>query len=115
MDISDVSSSYSDYLASSAGAASKISSLSSKDYSGASDEEMMSACKEFEEYLVEMVMKEVTKTVDIFGDGEESNGTLSTQEDLLKDQMVREMATKVTDTGDLGIAQKLYESMKRNV
>lgn len=114
MDLSNITSNYSDYLATNADASSKLNALTSKDYSGASDEELMGACKQFEEYLVEMVMKEVTKTVDVFGSDDSDSGSLSTQQDMMKDQLVQKMATTVSDSGDLGIAQKLYEAMKRN-
>lgn len=114
MDISEIASSYSDYLSSSSSATEKINSINSTNYDTASADELMSSCKEFEEYLIEMVMKEMTKSVDIFGNIGEVDSATSTTQDMAKDQLIQTLATEISDSGDLGIAQKLYESMKRN-
>ena len=74
----------------------------------------MDACKQFEEYFVEMTLKEVFKTVDLFGMGESSSGAMSTSKDLMKDSVVQKFAEKITEESNLGLAQQLYESMKRN-
>lgn len=114
MDIGGLNQNYTDYLAQSSKAASNISKLQNTDYANASDEELMGACKQFEEYFVEMVLKEVFKTVDVFGTGESSSSAMSTSKDLMKDSMVRQFATKISEDSNLGLAQQLYESMKRN-
>ena len=74
----------------------------------------MDACKQFEQYLVEMVMDEVMDTVDIFGTGEPSSSAMASSQDLMKDSMVQTMSKQLTEGANLGIAQELYESMKRN-
>lgn len=115
MDISSITSQYSEYLQSSSDATSKISSIQNRDYESSTPEELMEASKEFEEYLVEMVMKEMTKSVNLFGlSSDSSDSAMSQVNDLAKEQMIREMAQAVTDSGQLGIAQKLYEQMARN-
>ena len=68
--------------------ASSLNDTLSGDLSGASDEELMDVCKDFEAYFVEQVMKEMKKMI---------------PED-----------DKIVDQGDFGIAQTLYEQMKRN-
>lgn len=72
----------------------------------ASDDELMDACKSFEQYFVEQVMKGFTKTLDEFEDNKYM--------DMFGDTLISEYAGKVTDSGNLGIAQMLYESMKAN-
>lgn len=78
------------------------------------EEELMDACKEFETYLVEQVMKEVTKTMNLFGDEESSDAGMNTMKDYYKDTFVREISSTISENSNLGIAQQLYESMKRN-
>lgn len=75
----------------------------------ATDEELMDACKQFESYLVEQVMKQVEKS--IMKSDEDKNEYI----EMFGDMMTQEMASMVTDSGDLGIAQKLYEGMKNNM
>lgn len=114
MDISGLSSDYSAYLSSSSAAADKMNNIKRTDYTNATDDELMEACKQFEQYLVEMVMDEVMDTVDIFGTGEPSSSAMASSQDLMKDSMVQTMAKQLTDGSNLEIAQELYESMKRN-
>ena len=114
MDLGGLSSNYTKYLTSSTEAASKMNQISGVDQKTATDDEMMNACKQFEEYLVEMVMDEVMKNVDLMGMGVASSSAISTSQDFIKDGLVQEMASKITESGNLGIAQKLYDSMKRN-
>lgn len=75
----------------------------------ATDEELMDACKSFESYLVEQVFKSMEKTV-MKSDEEEENDYLTQFGDMLYESY----SEQVTEQGDLGIAQMLYDSMKRN-
>lgn len=77
--------------------------------SEATDEELMDACKSFESYLVEQVFKNMEKTV-MKSDDEEENDYLA----QFGDMQYESYAEQVTEKGDLGIAQMLYDSMKRN-
>lgn len=88
--------------------------IKSTDYANATDEELMDACKQFEEYFVEMTLKEVFKTVDLFGTGESTSNAMSTSKDFMKDSIVQKFAEKITEESNLGLAQQLYESMRRN-
>ena len=91
--------------------ASRLNDTISGDLSSASDEELMDVCKDFEAYFVEQVMKEMKKMIPEDDNKDQSMGQLK---DYFEDQMMQEYADKIVDQGDFGIAQKLYEQMKRN-
>ena len=78
-----------------------------KDKQGdANNEEMLEACKEFEQYFIEQVLKEVKKTIpedSLLSDNEYMN--------MFEDQMFQSVAEKITESGELGLAQQLYDSM----
>ena len=71
------------------------------------DEELMEVCKSFESYMIEQVMKGMEKTIP--GDDEE-NAYL----EMFGDMLYQEYAKSATENQELGLAQMLYESMKRN-
>lgn len=104
----DISSIYNNATASAS--SSKLESLQNRDFSKASDDELMDACKQFESYFVEMVMKEVTKNIDLSGGATGGNATLM---DYYKDKTISSLAEQTTETGNLGLAQQMYEQMKR--
>ena len=119
---------YSDVYDSKAG--SLTNKLTDTDYSKASDDELMSVCKDFESYFVEQVLKSMEKMAKIDSEDEDSNlftsmagigGTedtsLNTLGSYFVDEMVSSYAKLMTDSNKgkgLGIAQTLYEQMKRN-
>ncbi len=74
----------------------------------ATDEELMDACKSFESYLVTQVMKQVKSTV---AKSDDDEGEYMT---YFGDMLYEKYAEDITESGNLGIAQQLYESMKRN-
>lgn len=114
MDINGLNMDYSNYVSQSSAASAKMNKIRNMDYKNATDEELMDACKQFEEYFVEMTLKEVFKTVDLFGMGESTSSAMSTSKDLMKDSVVQSFAEKITEESNLGLAQQLYESMRRN-
>lgn len=114
MDINGLNTDYTKYMSQSSAASAKMNQIKNMDYANATDEELMSACKQFEEYFVEMTLKEVFKTVDMFGMNESTSSAMSTSKDLMKESMVRTFAEKITEESNLGLAQQLYESMRRN-
>lgn len=75
---------------------------------GANDEELMDACKSFESYLVQQVMKQVKNSV---AKSEEDEGEYMS---YFGDMLYEKYAKDITESGELGIAQQLYEAMKRN-
>lgn len=83
----------------------KLSGMSSET---ATEEEMLEVCKEFEAYLVEKVFDQMK---DALTDSEEEEGDYLT---YFGDMMYQEYAKQIAENGELGLAQQLYESMKRN-
>lgn len=79
-----------------------------------SEDEMMSACEQFEVYLIQKMFETMEKTAKVFSDEEddESGGDYM---NMFSDQMYQAVAQNMVDSGQgLGIAQTLYESMARN-
>lgn len=105
----DISSLYNSYFDNSINDTknSALENTAKKDMTKASEDELMDVCKQFESYFVEQVMKEMVKTVPMT---EESNQLM----DYFKDMTIQELATEVTDRSNLGLAQIMYEQMKRN-
>ena len=83
-------------------------SLAGLDKNKATDEEMMAACKDFEAYLVEQMIDSMRSTVE--DEEEEKNPYL----EQFGDMRYQEYAKFIAESGQLGIAQQLYESMKKN-
>lgn len=105
------------------------SKLNSTDFSKASDDELMKVCKDFESYFVEQMLKSMAKmsSVDgsnsdniyasLFGVTEDSDSGMNTLSSYFGDELMSSMADKVVENQSgkgLGIAQTLYEQMKRN-
>ena len=115
MDISNITSMYSDVYSTAANqAANKLQNrLDGADYSTASKDELMDACKQFEAYFIEQMYKAMLKTVP---ENEGTSNYASSVMDYYKDQMVQGIAEQTTNQseGGLGLAQMLYEQMARN-
>lgn len=88
-------------------------SVDNTDYAQASDDELLDACKQFEAYFLEQVFKEMQKTVDAVRD-ENSLDTSNSMIDYFEDMTVQQLAATSTEVQGLGLAQTLYEQMKRN-
>lgn len=71
------------------------------------DKEAMEACKEFEAYMLEQVYKSMEKTV-------MKADEKSQYEEYFGDMMIQEYAKIAVDQGGVGLAERLYESMKNN-
>lgn len=113
MDISGITSTYSDlYASASSQSAAKLENKLDTDYSTATDDELMEACKEFEAYFLEQMFKEMMKTIPKNDD--EESGSASTMMDYCQEQMIQSLASDSTENNSLGLAQMLYEQMKRN-
>lgn len=113
MDFGNFSTHYTDYLPEQSASSAKLNEIKNKDYSNASEDELLEACKEFEAYFLEQIFKEMQKTVDCFKT-EESSNSENGLVDYFKDNALQELAATSTETQGLGLAQKLYEQMKRN-
>lgn len=79
--------------------------------SDASDDELMDACKNFESYMIEQVVKEMEKTIP---ENEDEDSSMSQMTDFYKDQMVQSLSEKMADQNGNSLAQTMYEQMKRN-
>ena len=91
-------------------------SLSSTDLSTASDDKLLSVCKDFESYFVEQVFKGMQKMVPKNEDDKTSSSS-SSLTDYYKDELTSKYATSASESNGgegLGIAKVLYEQMKRN-
>ena len=111
MDINNIASMYQEaYSSASTQSASQLQQKLGTDYSKATDDELMDACKQFEAYFLEQVFKEMVKTIP----SEEESGSTSSMVDFYKDQMIQNIATESTERNSLGLAQTLYEQMRRN-
>lgn len=77
--------------------------------SNASDADLLKACKSFESYMLEQVFKGMESTVDK-SEEEENNDYLN----QFSDKLYEEYADEASKNQSVGIAQMLYESMKRN-
>lgn len=86
-----------------------ISALKDQNLDSSSDEELVDVCKQFEAYFLEQVFKEMSKTVNS-SDEEGTNGTLVS---YFKEQTIASLAQDSTNQEGLGLAQMLYEQMKR--
>ena len=113
MDISNISQ-YTEYIQNQNTSATKLKeNIDATDYAKATEDELLDACKQFEAYFLEQVFKEMQKTVDCFKSEEESSSS-DAMVDYFKDGAVQELAATSTETQGLGLAQMLYEQMKRN-
>lgn len=110
MDLSSMTSLYTDYIKDTA-KKTPITPNGVKDFSKATDEELMEACKQFEAYFVEQMMKEMWKTVKLT---ESDSASMNTLTDYFKDELISETAKQAVETNSTGLAQTLYEQMKRN-
>lgn len=81
------------------------------DLSAATDDELMSVCKEFEAYFLEQVFKAMQKMVP---ESENQSSSTKQLQDYYKEQTIQQLAKDSTETNGLGLAQTLYEQMKRN-
>lgn len=76
------------------------------------DEELMKACKEFETYLWEQVIKSMKDTVNITGS---EDGESSQYVDVFMDTAITKVAGNLTEQsmGPNSLAQQMYNQMKR--
>lgn len=89
----------------------KLQSSLTGDYSKSTDDELMDVCKEFESYFIEQMFKEMQKSVP---KSEFSDSSTNNLVDYFKSSLVQEYAKTASDQENYGLAQNLYEQMKRN-
>ena len=96
----------------------KLNSVSVKDAEQTQEEaeaELLEACKQFEAYLWEQVLKGMEKTAKMFSDDDDEEGYAGNMVGVFQDTFVQEMASQVTSEsqGANSLAQTLFEQMKR--
>lgn len=111
--INSMNTMYNDYIANSAASqkTARMEQLAKQGYDNASDDELMEVCKEFEAYFLEQVFKQMQKTVP---ESQFTSSSTSTLVDYFKDRAIQELAVQSTEQNSLGLAQMMYEQMKRN-
>ena len=113
MDIGSISSLYLNNVKDSAGSdPSKTAGRLKNGTEGKTDEELMEACKEFEAYFTEQVFKNMRKAM--VPQSEEDSGSMSTLKDYFEDELWKNYSSEAAKQSDNGLAQMLYEQMKRN-
>ncbi len=113
MDIGSLSSLYTQYLEkTNSDSSNNISRLSKEGLKNASDEELMDACKQFEAYFIEQIFKNAQTAM--VPQTESTDGATQTLLDYYKDSLTSEYAKMASDQQENGLAQMLYEQMKRN-
>ena len=113
MDITSMGTDYASSIAANAVADEKTSSLKNKDLKNASDEELMDACKQFEEYFMEQIFKTALKSTTALSGESDGPVYLDTMKDYIQDQYAKEISTSASNTGQVGFAQELFNQMKR--
>lgn len=111
MDMNNIAGLYTDIYSTNNQSTSKLENKLNTGMTKATDEELMDACKQFEAYFLEQMFKSMVKTIP---KNEEMSGSSSALMDYYTDEMVQQLATDSTEQNSLGLAQMLFEQMKRN-
>ncbi|MCR5343502.1 MULTISPECIES: rod-binding protein [unclassified Butyrivibrio] len=93
-------------------AASKVRRIQTDEDKAEVDKELMDACKQFEAYFMEQIYKGYENTTKVFSKDE--SGSMGKMVDYFKDLTIQDIASTGADTQSVGLAQMLYENMKRN-
>ena len=75
------------------------------------DEELMAACKNFEEYFIEQILKEGFKTIN--RDDSDMSASSKSLLSYYEDGLAKEIASSATDQGGYGLAKIMYEQLSR--
>ena len=96
----DISSMYDSYKQS-------VQSATGSKAQSALNEELMDACKGFETYFVQKIIEQARKMV-------KSEEDDSEYMQYFGDTLNQSYAEAITESGQVGLAKQLYDSMKRN-
>ena len=86
------------------------SKLKDADSTSSTDDQLMDACKQFESYFMEQGFKEMEKTIP---ETEYTSQATSSMVDYAKQNWIQQIAKESTESNPVGLAQTLYEQMKR--
>ncbi len=78
--------------------------------SNENNEEIREACTEFETYFLQLMMKEMRKTIDT----DDSFIKESNAEKIYKEYLDNELMSQAAKVGGVGLADSMYESLTRN-
>ncbi len=113
MEIGSINAGFVNAVSDNAKAASNdITNKLKKDMSNADDKELMDVCKEFEAYFIEQVFKNMKKSM--VPQSQSQSGADATLKDFYEDKLMSEYAAGAAKQSENGLAQMLYEQMKRN-
>lgn len=110
--IDGISSVYNSNYANTVNKTSSLEETLTSDLSKATEDELMDVCKDFEAYFVEQMLKSMQKMIP--ESSEDKSASTKQLQDYYKDEMMKSLAESSTENGGLGLAQTLYEQMKRN-
>ena len=114
MEIGSINAGFVNAVSDNAKAASNdITNKLKKDMSGADDTELMDVCKEFEAYFIEQVFKNMKKSM--VPQSASQSGADATLKDFYEDKLMSEYAAGAAKQSENGLAQMLYEQMRRNM
>ncbi len=115
MGIDSIGSQYINNIAQTDTSAAKLRSAADKMKAQAgteqSGDELLDVCKQFEAYFIEQVLKEVKKTVPDSTLGSSAGSNLV---DFFMDETLQKVSANIQEKSGLGLAQQMYEQMKRN-
>ena len=112
MDIGSISSMYLNNVKDQTSKSADLADRLKNGTEGKSDQELMEACKEFEAYFTEQVFKNMRKAM--VPQSEEDSGAMSTLKNYFEDELWKNYSSQAADQSNNGLAQMLYEQMKRN-
>lgn len=98
---------YADALSANSSATDKLEKTLGNIGKDTDDEELMEACKSFEAYMVEQLIKSAQSTIH----KDEDDGEYFS---VFKDQLYQSYAQMIVDSGSLGLAQQFYDNIKNN-
>ena len=111
IDLTSIQSAYNDFITQNASNLKAENIAANRDYKAATDDELMDACKKFEAYFLEQCFKEMWKST---GATESDSAANNMLKEYYEENLISELATQSTEHQSLGLAQMLYEQMKRN-
>ncbi len=102
---------YNNYSSSSDTTSTDLENKLSGGLTNPTSDELMDVCKEFESYFTEQVFKAMQKMVP---ESETTDTSTKSTMDYAKEMLMQNYAENSTQNNGLGLAQTLYEQMKRN-
>ncbi len=92
--------------------ANKLESFQEKLLQANDDKELKEACDQFEEYFINLMLKEMQKTVGK-DNSENSMFKESQAESITRDFLFQEYAKSMTEAGGIGLSKQMYEQMQK--